>query len=110
MLPLYQHEAARRDLVAHFVYLAENASMATADRFLANVKTSFNQLAKNPTIGAPLSLQNPALAGTRKWRVKGFDKYLIFYLAEHDRVAIVRVLHSSTDWWHVLGLESPNES
>lgn len=105
MLPLYQHEAARRDLIDHFVYLAENASMATANRFLNNAKASFKQLVKHPAIGAPLSLHHPALAGTRKWRVKGFDKYLIFYLVEPDRIRIVRVLHSSSDWWHVLGLE-----
>ena len=30
-----QREAARRDLVEHFVYLAENAGMDVAERFLS---------------------------------------------------------------------------
>ena len=104
MLAIHQHEAARRDLVQHFVYLAENADIAVADRFLANAKTSFKQLAKRPLIGSPLQFQNPALGGTRKWRVKGFDNYLIFYVPEPDSVHIIRVLHSSSDWWQTLGV------
>ena len=36
-----QREAARRDLVEHFVYLAENAGLDTADRFLSNAEATF---------------------------------------------------------------------
>ena len=35
MSKVYQRAAARLDLVEHFVYLAENASLDTAERFLA---------------------------------------------------------------------------
>jgi len=31
---VYQRAAARRDLVEHFVHLAENAGLHTAERFL----------------------------------------------------------------------------
>ncbi|MGD1103948.1 MAG: hypothetical protein ABSA59_18005 [Terriglobia bacterium] len=31
---VHKHAAAKRDLVEHFVYLAENAGLETADRFL----------------------------------------------------------------------------
>ena len=41
-----KREAARRDLVEHFVYLAENASLDTADRFLSNAEDSFADLAR----------------------------------------------------------------
>lgn len=54
------HAAARRDLVEHFVYLAENAGLDTAERFLtpgANAQASFNELAGQPMIGAPLILR-----------------------------------------------------
>ncbi len=105
MLAIVQHEAARRDLIQHFVYLAENASLELADRFLGNAKTSFEQVAKQPFIGSPLPVNNPALAGTRKWRVKGFDKYLVFYLPEPDSIHIIRVLHSSSDWWQTMSME-----
>lgn len=94
--------AAQRDLIEHFVYLAENASVDIADRFLINAETSFNDLARQPLIGSPLTMRHQDLAGMRKWRVLGFDKFLIFYLPIPDGVSIVRVLHSAQDWWNLL--------
>ena len=107
MPKVHRREAARRDLVEHFVYLAENASLDTAERFLSNAEASFNDLARQPTMGAPLmlTLKNPDLAGMRKWRVKGFDNHLIFYMPRPDGVSVVRVLHGATDWWSLLGFE-----
>lgn len=51
MPKIYQRAVARRDLVDHFVYLAENAGLATAERFLTNVGASFDELAGHPMIG-----------------------------------------------------------
>jgi toxin ParE1/3/4 len=102
---VYQRAAARRDLVEHFVYLAENAGLDAADRFLANAEASFTDLARQPLIGAPLKLRAPELAGLRKWRVKGFDNHLIFYFPRGDGVSILRVLHAARDWWSLLGIE-----
>ena len=39
---LHKHAAAKRDLVEHFVYLAENAGLDVADRFLLQVDESFS--------------------------------------------------------------------
>jgi toxin ParE1/3/4 len=75
-----QRAAARNDLVEHFVYLAENAGLNVAERFLANAEASFNDLAEQPKMGAQLKLKNPALSGIQKWRVKDFDNHLIFYV------------------------------
>lgn len=99
-----QREAARRDLVEHFVYLAENAGLAVAERFLTNAETSFNELARQPRMGAPLTLKHPDLANVRKWRINDFDNHLVFYQPRPDGVAIVRVLHAVSDWWLLLGL------
>ena len=98
-----KREAARRDLVDHFVYLAENASLDVAERFLTQAEASFLDLAGQPKMGAPLTLKHPDLAGMRKWRVKGFDNHLIFYQPHPNGVSIVRVLHAATDWWTLLG-------
>ncbi|MDP3216584.1 MAG: type II toxin-antitoxin system RelE/ParE family toxin [Deltaproteobacteria bacterium] len=106
MPKIYQCAAARRDLVEHFVYLAENANLEIAERFLAQTKASFNALAEQPMIGAPLTLHDPALAGVRKWRVKDFDNHLIFYLPHHHGISVVRVLHAARDWWSLLGIEA----
>ena len=106
MPKVYRREAARRDLVEHFVYLAENASLDTAERFFAHVEASFDDLARQPMMGAPLTLKSPELAGLRKWRVKDFDNYLIFYVPRPDGVSIVRVLYATQDWWGLLGLDT----
>jgi toxin ParE1/3/4 len=105
MPKIYQRAAAQRDLVEQFVYLAENAGLNVADRFLAKAEASFNDLAGQPAMGAPLALQNPLLAGLRKWAVKDFENHLIFYLPRSDGVSIIRVLHAARDWWTLLGIE-----
>ena len=71
MARVYQRAAARRDLVGHFVHLAENAGLDTAEQFLKSAQVSFDDLADRPKIGAPVKLRIAALAGMRKWRVKG---------------------------------------
>ena len=43
-------EAARRDLVEHFVYLAENAGLDVAERFLSNAEATFGDLAQQRAI------------------------------------------------------------
>ena len=105
MPKVYRREAAKRDLIEHFVYLAENAGLAAADRFLVSAEASFDDLARQPHIGALLALEHPDLAGIRKWRVKDFDNHLIFYLPRPDGISIVRVLHAARDWWSLLGVE-----
>lgn len=102
---VYQRTAARRDLVEQFVYLAENAGVDTAERFLASAETTFNALADQPMMGSPLTVRNPALTGIRKWRVKGFENHLIFYLPRADGISVVRVLYAARDWWSLLGIE-----
>jgi toxin ParE1/3/4 len=101
---LRKRAAAKQDLIEHFVYLAENAGVETADRFLACVNDSLKTLEAHPDIGPQLALRNPALQSLRKWRVKDFENVLIFYESELDGVTIVRVLHASRDWWTLLGL------
>ena len=104
MIPkVTQRKAAQRDLVDHFVYLAENAGLDMADRFLTNAQASFDDLAQQPEMGAPLTLRHTALANVRKWRIKGFDNHLVFYEPHPDGVSIVRVLHAASDWWGLLG-------
>lgn len=106
MPTVYQHAAVKRDLVEQFVYLAEQAGLETAERFLTNAEASFNDLARQPMIGAPLTVRHPALTGIRKWHITDFENHLIFYTPHPDGVSIVRVLHAARDWWSLLGLET----
>jgi len=50
------------------------------------------------------ALLDPRLDGLRKWRVRDFEKFLVFYFPRSDGVSIVRVLHSAQDWWERLGI------
>ena len=104
MATVYKMASAKRDLVEHFVYLAEQAGIETAERFLSNADNGFGDLARHPQMGVALSLRDPKLAGLRKWRVSGFEKFLIFYLPRPDGVSILRVLHAAQDWWTLLGI------
>lgn len=104
MATVHKRASAKRDLVEHYVYLGEHAGLQTAERFLANADASFADLSRNPGLGSPLSLGSPKLAGLRKWRVPGFEKFLIFYLPRPDGVSILRVLHAAEDWWTLLGV------
>ena len=47
MRRVYKRPAARRDLIEHYVYLAENAGEQTAERFLAQAEHTFTDLADN---------------------------------------------------------------
>ncbi len=58
---VFKRAAARRDLVQHYVYLAENAGDAVADRFLACAETTFTELSEHPEMGAALALRRSEL-------------------------------------------------
>ncbi len=90
-------EAARRDLIEHFVFLGENASVNVARRFLQALHASFEGLSQMPELGAKRAFRNPRFFTVRMWPVKGFERYLIFYRPIDDGVEILRVLHGARD-------------
>ncbi len=104
---VFKRAAARRDLVEHYVYLAENAGEPIADRFLACAEASFVSLSEHPERGAALTLRRPALAELRKWRIREFENFLIFYVSRTNGVSIVRVLYATQDWWQLFGVDGP---
>jgi len=83
----------------------ENEEVAL--KFFDAVRQTFAQVARMSGIGAAYPLQNPRLQGLRKWMVKGFKKYLIFYLDREDTIEIVRVVHATRDLESVLEEETP---
>jgi toxin ParE1/3/4 len=93
MARVYQRATAGRDLVEHFVHLA-------------SARATFENLAELPRIGTPLHLSNPALENMRKWRISGFENYLVFYLPRADGVSVVRILHAARDWRSLFGVQA----
>ena len=103
-MAVYKSASAKRDLVEDYVYLAEHAGIETDERFLSFADDSFNDLSRHPEMGVAVSLRDPRLAGLRRWRINGFETFLIFYVPREDGVLIVRVLHAAQDWWSLLGI------
>ena len=66
-----KREAAQRDLVEHFVYLAEEAGLDVAERFLTDAEASFNEAGAAAQDGrtaapqAPRPSQRPQVASQR---------------------------------------------
>jgi len=88
--------AAKRDLVEHFLYIGADSDDA-ALRFLAAAEESFHELAQNPEMGAVCQLQGPRVKGLRRWRVTGFENFLIFYRPIKGGIDVARVLHGARD-------------
>lgn len=91
-----KRETAKRDLIDHADFIADESPEA-AMRFLAAAEQSFKQLAEMPALGTPYNAIAPVLKDIRRFRVKGFDNYLIFYFPLKDGIEVVRVLHGARD-------------
>jgi toxin ParE1/3/4 len=82
--------SAQAELIDLIDYIAQD-DPAAAERVRDAVLATIKQLADNPGIGRAYPLNNPRLAGLRKWNVRGYPAYLIFYLERED--GAVEILH-----------------
>jgi toxin ParE1/3/4 len=94
--------AARRDLIQHFAYIGESGSLATARRFQAAARATFAELAKSPGMGAPKKV--PKFPEVKMWRIREFEKYLIFYEPIGGDVEILRVIHAAQDYNRIVNV------
>jgi plasmid stabilization system protein ParE len=62
------------DIEDYADYLARNASLDVALRFLAAADETFSLLATQPNIGWHVRLRTPALGTLRMFRVAGFER------------------------------------
>ena len=98
MSVVLRREAAERDLIAQWVWYAENASIEVADRFLIAAEATLAFLAKQPDCGAPIAVTKKRLIGIRRFPVSGgFERILIFYFPLQNGIDVVRVVHGSRD-------------
>lgn len=93
---IVRRDQALEDLADCAFYIAED-DPAAADRFVDAFELSVERLAQMPYLGVAHPSDNPALFGLRRWPIKGFEKYLVFYLVLEDVIDIVRVLHAAQD-------------
>lgn len=55
-----------------------------------------------PRMAPSCNFIDPALRKLRRWPVKDFDNWLIFYQPTRDGIEIVRVLHGARDITSIL--------
>jgi len=87
---------ARLDLRERFAYLAES-DFDKALQFFDAARQTFADLARMPGIGSPYPSEKERLRDLRKWHVKGFKRFLIFYRVSEESIEIVRVLYGAQD-------------
>jgi len=87
---------ASQDLDDLFQYLVrQNKNIAL--KFFDSSRETIALLAKMPNIGKSCQIDNPKFKDLRQYRVKDFNKFLIFYFYTDDLLIIVRVLQGNRD-------------
>ena len=61
MARVFKREAAKRDLIAQWVWYAENANFEVADRFLQAADNKLTLLSTHPESGVPCFVRKPEL-------------------------------------------------
>jgi toxin ParE1/3/4 len=87
---------ASEDLDDCFAYMSQD-NPEIALRFFDSTRLTIAQIARMPGIGSIFVNENERLQGLRKWSVKDFRKYLIFYIDRDEVVEIVRILYATRD-------------
>lgn len=95
-LRIFVTPQANIDIDNLFNYIAQNNTDA-ALKFFDAARNTIAKLAKNPGLGSLYSINNPRLQGLRKWGIKGFEKYLIFYLESEELLTVIRIIYASQD-------------
>jgi toxin ParE1/3/4 len=85
------------ELVNLSFYIAQD-NEEVAQRFLDACDETFLFLTKNKNIGVTRIFQDRSLREVRMWRVKGFEKYLIFYQPLPDGIKILHIVHSARSY------------
>ena len=103
MALVYKREAAKRDLIAQWVWYAENASIEVADHFLATTESTAIMLAGQPEAGTRVFVTRSEIQGIRRFPVsEPFDTMLLFYFPLQNGIDLVRVVHGSRDLLRLL--------
>lgn len=95
-------EKVFEELVELSLYLAEE-SYEASQRFLDACEASIQFLAENPQVGATRQFNSSDLSNIRIWRIKSFEKYLIFYHPIENGIRVVHVIHSARDYPRIFG-------
>lgn len=77
--------------------LEEQAGLTVAERFLDSVMSTCDSLAAMPRMAPLCGFRRAATKRLRRWPVKHFENWLIFYQARRNGVEIVHIIHGARD-------------
>ena len=97
MIKITYDKGVFEELVNLSAYIADERE-EIAQAFLNGCDATFQFLALNPNVGSPCKFESSGLKEIRMWRVKGFEKYLIFYVPTATGIKILHIIHSATDY------------
>jgi toxin ParE1/3/4 len=89
--------AARRDLFQVSEYLHREVSLQLAERFLMALDEAIQQIAGFPYAGTLFPARKIRALEIRRWPVKEFPRYLIYYAVGSRKITLLRILHSARD-------------
>ena|SRR6266496_996099 len=78
------------DIAQEELWLLEHAGAETADRWHESLWATIEFLEQHPLIGR--ELRDLKHIGIRSWRIKGFERWLIFYGVNDDVLVLYRVV------------------
>ena len=87
---------AEKDIFDIVAYIAQDSPMA-AGEFFDELTATCSRLAEMPEMAqrVPKYIREtaPILSDCRRWPIKHFSNYLIFYKPEKDHILVLRVLN-----------------
>jgi len=100
---------ATRDIDDTALRIAQAAREQRGDDFLDATLETYHQLGEMPFLGSVYPFESRRLRDLRRWFVKGFPDYVIFYRSTEDILLIVRVLQRSRDLVEAFDDLAPDE-
>ena len=100
-LELIRRPAAVSDAAGHFACIAEG-SPRSADRFIRDLKATFELLQLQPEAGGVFPSVSERLRGVRAKRVVNFKRYVVFYVIRGDKLEVIRILAGGEEMESVL--------
>lgn len=88
---------AREDIDSQARFLVENATVEVAMKFVDAVHQTAEMLATQPELGERLTTASQYSAEYRRWSVRGFREYLMFYRQIGETLEVARLLHAKRD-------------
>ena len=88
---------ATQDLRQQANYILSNGSIAAAEQFLESAEATFDRILLTPRIGKQVDFVLDSLGEVRRWQMKNFQDYLVFYRVQAEQVEILRILHGARD-------------